>query len=612
MPHGVGRFESSWIRRLTAAVRERRIVTVRDWPAVFHDLWDEAVWASFVPSNGRFDRTALNESYRRWCNRRRHEHADRIPIDTIQSASIRVTVGTLVGCAGRVAQLAESIKRQTNSRFELHLVLSSNDQTLKAAAAAVSKHDDRIRTLSADATVGDLAPTSGFLVVLPQDGLLAAEALAQIERAIVEEPSADWLYTDEDRIEGDVGRQAPQLKGQFSPDLAICDGYATQLAAIRQTLLAPSRRLLDLLTPIGLRELLLQLTDDGGLRIKHVPAVCLHQCTDRGGDESDARARRIVDDTLKRRGLPGRVVVRESTKPAASILRVQWLAEVSAALRVTIVIPTRDRLDLLLPCIESLVATVDARYTTLLVVDDASANPLNSTRLQQRQSEARLPCRVMRVERDGSAFNYAALMNKAAAEVDTPLMLHLNDDVEAIEVGWLEQMVGWFSMPQVGVVGARLIRPDGTLQHAGVILNARRGLPLHLFEGLDSSDPGYMERSQKAQNVSAVTGACLLTRTSLYQTLRGFDALNFAIQYNDIDYCLRASETGFRIVYEPSATLVHRTGASRQGTYSTHENRRFREKYGRLSDGYWSPHLAPRSLATPTPLLRNAGEKALR
>jgi O-antigen biosynthesis protein len=594
-------------------VRERRVPAVRDWPAVLHDLWDEEVWSKFVPSTGRFDRVALNASYARWCNGRRHEDADRIHIDPIQSASVRVSVATLVGCVERVAQLAESIKRQTNAPFVLHLVLSSNDETLNAAAADSSKRDDRIRMLPPDASVGDLAPTSEFLVVLPQDGLLAAGALAQIERAACEEPSADWLYTDEDRIEGDdVLRKDPQLKGQFSPDLAICDGYATRLAAIRRTLLASSCRMTELLTPIGLRELLLRLTDDEGLRIKHVPAVCLHQCSDRGGDESDAQAGRIVDETLKRRGLPGRVVVRESTKPAASILGVQWLTEVSAALRVTIVIPTRDRPDLLLVCIESLAATVDPRYTTVLVVDDASTNPQNAALFQRLQSETRLPCRVMRVERDRHAFNYAALMNKAAAEVDTQLMLHLNDDVEATEAGWLEQMVGWFSIPWVGVVGARLVRPDGTLQHAGVILNARRGLPLHLFEGLDSSDPGYMDRSYKAQNVSAVTGACLLTRTSLYRTLRGFDALNFGVQYNDIDYCLRAAEAGFRIVYEPGATLVHRTSASRQGAYSLRENKRFREKYGRLADRYWSPHLAPRSLATPTPLLKDAKKKALR
>ena len=142
------------------------------------------------------------------------------------------------------------------------------------------------------------------------------------------------------------------------------------------------------------------------------------------------------------------------------------------------------------------------------------------------------------------------------------------------------------------------------MQHAGVILNARSGLPLHLFEGLDGADPGYMCRAYLAQNVSAVTGACLLTRTSLYRDLGGFDAANFGVQYNDVDYCLRAAAAGFRVVYEPAAELVHKVRASRRGTYDNQENVRFRAKYASVGDPYWSPHIEARSLATPTPALK--------
>jgi GT2 family glycosyltransferase len=167
-------------------------------------------------------------------------------------------------------------------------------------------------------------------------------------------------------------------------------------------------------------------------------------------------------------------------------------------------------------------------------------------------------------------------------------------------------MVGWFTMPDVGVVGARLLRPNGTVQHGGVVIGARRGLPQHLFEGLDASDPGFMCRARVAQNVSAVTGACLLTRTALYRTLDGFDAAHLGVQYNDVDYCLRVTDAGFRIVFEPGATLLHETSASRRGRYTNEENSYFRGKYGSRHDPYWSPHLDHWSLAMPTPRLKRA------
>jgi GT2 family glycosyltransferase len=187
--------------------------------------------------------------------------------------------------------------------------------------------------------------------------------------------------------------------------------------------------------------------------------------------------------------------------------------------------------------------------------------------------------------------------------VTTPFMLQLNNDVEAIESGWLDQMVGWLAVPEVGVVGAKLLYPDGSIQHAGVMVMPSHGTPEHLFHRLFGNDSGYQWLPHRARNVSAVTGACLLTRTDLFHQLGGFDEEHLAVQFNDVDYCLKAVSADYRIVYEPAAVLFHRAGASRGRAYDYRENVFFLRKHREYRDPFLSPHLDLSSLCGPTPVL---------
>ena len=196
------------------------------------------------------------------------------------------------------------------------------------------------------------------------------------------------------------------------------------------------------------------------------------------------------------------------------------------------------------------------------MIDDASQQDSARALLESLVRERPFGCRVIRHARRSEAFNYARLMNEAAAVVDTPLMLHLNNDVQGVAPGWLEQMTGWMTCPEVGIVGAKLLYPDGLVQHAGVIVLPDQ-IPEHLFHRLDPAQAGYQWLPHRLRNVSAVTGACLLTRTQLYARVGGFDEEHLAVQFNDIDYCLEVIAHGYRIVYEPAATLRHVTSASR-------------------------------------------------
>ena len=195
---------------------------------------------------------------------------------------------------------------------------------------------------------------------------------------------------------------------------------------------------------------------------------------------------------------------------------------------------------------------------------------------------------MLRTGQPGAPFNYSRLVNLGTAAANTPLVLHLNNDILAREPGWLEDMVGWMSIPGVGTVGARLVRPDGLLDHAGISIEPRGGLPHSVFAGLPQDDFGCFFLPHAARDALAVTGACLLTRADLYRQLGGFDDRDFQVAYNDVDFCLRAAQAGYRTVYTPQATLTHLGSASRGNRYTEKEHLAFVQRYPNLRDSYLS------------------------
>jgi GT2 family glycosyltransferase len=224
--------------------------------------------------------------------------------------------------------------------------------------------------------------------------------------------------------------------------------------------------------------------------------------------------------------------------------------------KVSILIPTRDRVDLLKPCIDSLFATVDLAFHELIVLDNDSADPETLSYFEQ------VSARGVRVFRVGGSFNFARIVNAGAAVASGQYLLLLNNDVEALRKGWLEEMLGRIAEPDVGAVGAHLLWPSGVVQHGGVVLGPRLAAA-HAFNDRMDGDPGYADLLLVAHECSAVTAACLLTEKALFDSLGGFDALNFPVNFNDVDYCLKLRALGLRVVQTPHAKLLHRESASR-------------------------------------------------
>ncbi len=274
--------------------------------------------------------------------------------------------------------------------------------------------------------------------------------------------------------------------------------------------------------------------------------------------------------------------------PAARVRRVVRPA------RVSLLIPTRDRIDLLRACIESLARTCELDRHELVIVDNESSHP---DTLAYFDRLSRAGARILRVR---GPFNFARLVNAGAVVADGEFLLLLNNDVEALHEGWLEEMQSRAMERDVGAVGATLLWPSGVVQHGGVALGVGFA-PSHVFNDRIDGDPGYGDLLRVAHENSAVTGACLLTPRALFAESGGFDEVRFPVNYNDIDYCLRLRSQGRRIVVTPHARLMHREQASRGterardelGRYGG-ELRRLRAIWGEalLNDPAYSPLLA--------------------
>jgi len=263
-----------------------------------------------------------------------------------------------------------------------------------------------------------------------------------------------------------------------------------------------------------------------------------------------------------------------------------------APLRVTIVIPTRDRADLLAPCLDSLLRKSLYPHFEAIVVDNDSVEPRTQALLESlRATDSRL-----KILRQPGAFNFSALCNVGARAADGDYLLFLNNDTEVVTPDWIERLLYFATAPDVGAVGAKLLYPGGGVQHVGVLLGMG-GVAGHFGSGVNADDRGWMGRNVLPHDVSAVTGACLMIERSKFDAVGGFDEIDLPVELNDVDLCLRLSARGWRTLCNTQTILIHRQSASRGGgalrlqrVYET-ERRAFYERWrGVIRD---DPHFHP-------------------
>src|SRR5205085_5932372 len=252
--------------------------------------------------------------------------------------------------------------------------------------------------------------------------------------------------------------------------------------------------------------------------------------------------------------------------------------------KISIIIATRDRIELLSRCIETLIAKTSYHDYEIVIVDNDSTTP------EAQHFFTHTLHRVLRYE---GPFNFSAMNNLAVEQTDSPWLLFLNNDVEIIESEWLTAMVEHVQRPEVGAVGARLLYPDEKIQHAGVIMGVG-GIAEHAFKNFGAEDAGVCRQLQVTRNYSAVTGACLLTRREVFQQIGGFDEAHLPVTFSDVDLCLKMRRAGYLIVYTPFAKLIHHESATRHRSAEPRESDVIRQRWDDViaRDPYYNPNLS--------------------
>jgi GT2 family glycosyltransferase len=324
--------------------------------------------------------------------------------------------------------------------------------------------------------------------------------------------------------------------------------------------------------------------------IVHVPKVLYHRLADgrrraRGPYEAEKRA---VEDALRRRMSEASVLEDNGT----GVRRIRY--KIAGTPKVAIIIPTRDNASILKVCIQSVIRRTRYENYEIVIVDNQSAE--EETLQYYRRLESQHP--NVRILHYDKPFNYSAINNFAVSRISADYVLFLNNDTEVIGGGWLTPMLELAQRDDVGVVGAKLCYRNNTIQHGGVILGVD-GIAGHSHKRYSRSSRGYMERLVCVQNLSAVTGACMMIRKRLFEELGGFDEA-IAISYNDVDLCLRVREKGLLVIFTPYAALYHHEGRSlgdetverqtRLGIERALMLRKWRQTLGR-GDPYYSPNL---------------------
>jgi GT2 family glycosyltransferase len=412
--------------------------------------------------------------------------------------------------------------------------------------------------------------TGEFVALMDHDDLLPEHALYEVAVALNKDPALDIIYSDEDQVDRKGRRFFPYFKTDWNIDLLLGHNMISHLGVYRRTLLERLGGFREGFEGSQDYDVALRCADatvPG--RICHIAAVLYHWRRDFGEasfseerqDQCSSAALRAISDHLDRRHEIGEV---EPHPVLPQWARVKRIVPDPAPL-VSLIVPTRDRPDLLGRCVDGLLNRTDYPEIEVLIVDHESKSP----QTLELFSKLQLNTRVRVIPYTGP-FNYSAINNMAVGKANGSIIGLINDDIEVINQEWLSEMVSLSVMKDVGAVGAKLIYPNGRVQHAGIVLGVS-GIANHFNYGMRRSNTGYFGRNVLASSVSAVTGACLVVRKSGFEEIGGLNETDLPVAFNDVDFCLRLKKNGYRNVWTPHAELYHHESATR-GADQTPEN----------------------------------------
>lgn len=502
-------------------------------------------------------------------------------------------------------EMIESVQAQTYANWELCLADGSGrEHSLQPVVGEYIAKDKRIKYCLLDSNEGIAGNTNealkmadgDFVVLIDHDDLLSPEALYQCAKAVQKEPQTDVIYSDEDKVDMS-GKKffEPHFKSDYNIDLLCTMNYICHLFVVRKDVMEQAGLFESCYDGAQDHDFILRCTEKAE-HIVHIPKVLYHwRCHAQSTSENPESKLYAFENGCKavkahydRTGIPAEV----EQGPFYGMYRTHYLWKEQPL--VSILIPNKDHVADLKKCMDSIEEKSTYRNFEFIIVENNSTE--EETFAYYKEIETRDNVNVLYYKGD---FNYSKINNFGVAQAKGEYILLLNNDTEMIEPDSIKEMLDVCMRPDVGIVGAKLIFEDNTIQHAGVIIGFG-GVAGHAFIGQDRDDNGYFSRIISVQDLSAVTAACLMVRRSVFDEVEGLNE-EFKVAFNDIDFCLKVRKAGYLVVYNPYAQFYHYESKSRGQEDSADKVARFQqeiglfgERWGELlehGDPYYNPNL---------------------
>ena len=414
--------------------------------------------------------------------------------------------------------------------------------------------------------------TGEFCILFDHDDLLAKEALFEIVNFLTTKPEADFIYSDEDKTDGEGLFMEPHFKPGWSPDNLLSRNYPGHLTTMRSSILKEIGGF-----TIGLEgsqdyDIYLRFTEKTK-NIYHLPKVLYHWRMHENSVALNTHSKpyayiagqKAIAAAIERRGEPGEVIMH--TEEMLGFYTIRY--KIKEYKKVSIIIPAKNKHELLQQCVDSIFSKSTYPDFEVIVVDNGSTEKefLELVSHYESKYKGKFFSYVENIP-----FNFSKLINSGARKATGDYLLLLNNDTEVITPDWIEAMLEQAQRDSIAVVGAKLLFPDETVQHAGIVFD-ENNLPFHIFAGDDKHL--YNLQLNAINNYPALTGACIMIKRKVFEALNGFDE-NFAVEFNDIDFCLRALEKGLFNVYLPHVELYHYESVSRG---KSHDSKKGFETY---------------------------------
>ena len=503
----------------------------------------------------------------------------------------------------------QSVIKQFYSNWEFCIADDASlNPNIKRILKSYAEKDSRIKLVFTEVR-GHISKTSNaalkiakgtYAVFLDHDDELREHSLLRIVEEINKSPKVRFLYSDEDKIDEKGNRYDHHFKTKWNPDLLLSQNYICHLACCEIELLRKSNGFREGFEGAQDWDLFLRITERlKKEEISHIPEILYHWRASSKSTASSLSSKSYVheaafktlNDTIKRRSLRAAPKLVDKKN---GYWRIAYEIPSDEPL-VSILIPTKDRIDLLKTCVDSILKITEYKNFEILILDNDSIEE-NSHKYFEQISEIK-NIKVIRVK---SSFNYSYINNYGVKQANGNILAFVNNDIEITDPDWLREMVSHAIRKDIGCVGAKLLYPNKTIQHAGVIIGIG-GVAGHSFKNYPSTHSGYKHRLKLVQNYSAVTAACLVVEKEIFEKVGGFDEENLKVAFNDVDFCLKVLLAGFRNLWTPYSVMIHHESASRGLEKTITQKKRFQKEVlfmqkkwsdTLMNDSFYNPNLS--------------------